>query len=177
MLAVLFAAGGAPSSSGLPQFNPEFFTSQLVWLAITFALLYLFLARVALPRIGDVIDERRNRISRDLSEAGRLKGETEKALAAYEDALATAKASAGSIVKENRDRLTLEVDRERTAIEQQLARKLADAETRIAATKAQALVGVNDIAVDTASAIVAKLTGRDVPAADVKKVLAAAGGR
>lgn len=176
MLAVFAAASPEPKSGGLPQFDPEFFSSQLVWLAITFALLYFFLAKVALPRIGDVIDERKSRIARDLGEAERLKGETEKALGAYEDALAQAKAKAGVIVKENRDRVGAEVDRERAAVEQQLGRKLADAEKRITDAKAKALAGVNDIAAETAGAIVAKLTGQDVAPGEVKKVLTAAAG-
>ena len=176
MLSILAAAAAEPQAGGLPQFNPEFFSSQLVWLTITFALLYFFLSQVALPRIGDVIDERKNRIGRDLGEADRLKGETEKALAAYEDALAAAKSRAGVIVKENRERVGAEVDKERATIEQHLARKLADAERRIGDAKTKALVGVNDIAADTAGAIVARLTGVDVAPGEIKKVLAAAGG-
>ena len=159
-----------------PPLDSSTFASQLLWLALAFAALYFLLSKVALPRIGDVIDERKNRIARDLGEADRLKGETETALAAYEEALASAKTKAAVIVKENRERVGAEVDRERGAAEQQFARKLADAEQRIAATKTKALAGINDIAADTAGAIVAKLTGQDVAPADVKMVLAAVAG-
>ena len=48
--AVLVRAAGP--SEGLPQFNPEFFSSQLFWLAVTFFGLYMFLSKVALPRPG-----------------------------------------------------------------------------------------------------------------------------
>ena len=159
-----------------PPLDQSTFASQILWLAVAFAGLYYVLSRVALPRIGDVLDERKNRIARDLGEADRLKGETEKALGAYEEALAAAKSSAGVIVQENRERVGAEVERERRAIEQQLARKLADAESRITAAKAKALAGVNDIAAETAGAIVARLTGQEIAPADVKKALAAAAG-
>ena len=78
------AATHEGKSGGLPQLNPADFAPQLIWLAITFAVLYFILARVALPRIGEVIEERRDRVQRDLDSAERFKKETDAALAAYE---------------------------------------------------------------------------------------------
>ena len=107
----VLAAGAAAvpdtvkAKSGLPQLNVADFAPQLIWLALTFGLLYLIMSRVALPRIGEVIEERSQRIQRDLDEAERLKGETEKALGAYEQALAEARAKAQGIAKETRDKL------------------------------------------------------------------------
>jgi F-type H+-transporting ATPase subunit b len=77
-------------SGGLPQLNPADFSPQLVWLALTFVVLYFILARVALPRIGEVIEERKDRVQRDLQAAERFKQETDEALAAYEKALSEA---------------------------------------------------------------------------------------
>lgn len=37
----------------MPQLNPEFFLTQIVWLAISFTVLYLILWRVALPRVAE----------------------------------------------------------------------------------------------------------------------------
>ncbi len=67
-------------SAGLPQLNTPDFAPQLFWLAVTFVLLYWIMAKIALPRIGEVIEERKDRIQRDLAAAERLKGETDKAL-------------------------------------------------------------------------------------------------
>jgi F-type H+-transporting ATPase subunit b len=158
-----------------PPLDASTFVPQLVWLAITFGFLYLTLSKVLLPRVGEVISERADRIKRDLAEAERLKAETEKALKSYEDALGSAKVKAGGIAKETRDRLSAETDRERAQVDQQMAAKLADAEKRIAETKKRAMTSVSDIATETATAIVAKLTGATVAADAVKKVVAATG--
>jgi F-type H+-transporting ATPase subunit b len=167
------AAATAPEgkSGGLPQLNATDFAPQLIWLAITFVVLYFILARVALPRIGEVIEERRDRVQRDLDAAERFKKETDAALAAYERALAEARAKASSMAKDMRDKLTAETDKERASVEGQLSAKLADAEARIAATKTKALSSVNEIAAETASAVVSKLLGEDVSPAEIKKVL------
>jgi F-type H+-transporting ATPase subunit b len=70
-----------------------------------------------------------------------------------------------------RDKLTAETDKQRASVESTLAAKLSDAEGRIAATKSKALASVDEIATDTAGALVKKLLGEDVSAADVKKAL------
>lgn len=170
------AAHEAPKS-GLPQLNSHYFTPQLFWLALTFLALLFMMSKVALPRIGEVIEERRERIARDIEAAGRLKAETDKALADYEKALADARANASGIAKQMRDRLASETDAEKARVESQIAGKLADAESRIAAAKNKALAAVNDIAADTATAVVSKLIGHDVSGDEIKKALAAVTGK
>lgn len=155
----VIAAAAAESKSGLPQLNVADFAPQLIWLAISFGLLYFLLSRFTLPKIGEVIEKRQQRIQRDLDEAHRLKSETEKALAAYEEALAAAKLKAGGIAKETREKLAGEVEAQRQKVERQLAQTLADAEARIAKTKSTAMAEVGKIAGETATAIVDRLIG------------------
>lgn len=173
---MVFAASGANASGGggLPQLNPEVFAPQLFWLALAFGALYLIMSRVALPRIGEVIEERQMRMQRDLDEAERLKAETEKALAAYEVALAEARGKAHRIASEKRDALNAEVAQKRADVEQRITDKIAEAERRIVATKAGALSQVTDIAAETAQAIVEKLIGKQVKIDDVRKLVQSA---
>ncbi len=145
-----------------PPLDPKTFAPQLIWLAITFALLYVLLSRVVLPRIGGVIAERKATRQRDLAEAERLKNETDKALKDYEKALAEAKGRANDIAKTTRDKLKAEVDNERMRVDKVIADKTADAESRIATAKASALSQVGSIAGETAEAIVAELIGAKV---------------
>lgn len=166
----------AHGSGGFPPFNPSTFSSQLIWLALTFGLLYVLLKRIALPRVGDVIEERRDRIVRDLDAAERLKGETDKALAGYEQALADAKGKAGGIAKEAQAKLASEIESERAGVEKTIAAKVADAEKRITDMKSKALAQVNQIATDTAGAIVAQLGGGTVTPDEIKRALSAPAG-
>lgn len=154
-----------------PPLDPSTVAPQLFWLALTLTALYLMLSRVALPRIGGVIEERRERIRRDLDSAERLKGETDKAMQAYEKALADARANASGIARQTRDHLAAESAKEKAAVEGQLLAKLTEAEARIGETKKKALASVNEIAADTAGSIVKQLIGQDVSADEVKRVL------
>ncbi|MGN6490318.1 MAG: F0F1 ATP synthase subunit B [Devosia sp.] len=142
-----------------PPFDGTTFGGQLLWLAITFAALYLLMSRVALPRIGSIIETRRTRIEGDLAEAERLRKETEKAAAAYEAALAEARKNAQAIAEETRTSIRADIDNRRADVEAGLNQRITEAESRIAATKAAALANVDDIAADTAQALVAKIAG------------------
>ena len=167
----------APEGGGtFPPFNPDTFAPQLVWLVLTFSALYFVMSRKALPRIADVLEERANRIKRDLDAAERLKSETDKALSSYEQALADAKGNASTIAKDTRAKLTADIDKEKAAVDLQMNAKIAEAEARIAATKTKALASVNDIASSTASAIVARLIGHDATADEINRALAPTAG-
>jgi F-type H+-transporting ATPase subunit b len=142
-----------------PPFNPSTFASQLVWLVITFALLYVMMSKVALPRIGALIEDRQKRIADDLANAEKLKAESEEAIVAYEKALADARARAQTIANETRDRQAVALETQRKQLEQRLNAKLADAEKTIAVNKQAAMTNVRGIAVEAAKAIVNRLIG------------------
>ena len=147
-----------------PPFNPATFASQLFWLVIAFVLLYVLMAKVALPRVGSIIENRQKRIADDLAGAASLKAESDAAIAAYEKALADARARAQALAAETRDKLNAQAEERRKALEAELNIKLADAEKQIAKTKSDAMTNVRGIAVEAASAIVERLIGT-VPAA------------
>lgn len=153
---------GGGHSKIFPPLDPTTFAPQLIWLALTFGALYLLMSRIALPRIGGMLEARRNHIQRDLNEAERLRAETDKALKDYEQALAEAKSKAQGIAQTTRDKLKAEVEARRTEIEKTLGERTASAEARITAAKASALGKVDEIATDTAESIVADLIGLKV---------------
>ena len=138
-------------SSAFPPLDTSTFPSQLFWLVIFFALLYLLMSRVALPRIAKILDNRASRIEGDLAKAKALKDETEAAVQAYEKALADARGKAQSIATETRAKMTAEMDAERSAVEKSPAAKVAEAETAIAAAKAKAMKDVGDVAAEEAA--------------------------
>jgi F-type H+-transporting ATPase subunit b len=148
-----------------PPFNKETFASQLLWFAVCFIVLYLLMSRIALPRVGAILADRRRHVEDDLKAAQRLKETSDAELAAYEKALADARSRAQAIANETRDKLNAEAEQTRKRLEEELHGKLAEAEKIIAATKQAALANVRGIAIDTTAAIVERLIGVK-PAAD-----------
>jgi F-type H+-transporting ATPase subunit b len=144
---------------GFPPFNSHTFPSQLFWLAIFFVLLYVLMAKWALPQVARVIGNRQRGIDDDLAEARRLKQQSDEALAAYEKELAEARSRAQAIANETRARQAAEADALRKKIAGELNGKMAEAEKTIAATKQAAMANVRTIARDTAGVIVERLIG------------------
>jgi F-type H+-transporting ATPase subunit b len=159
---------------GFPPFQKDTFGSQLVWLAIFFVALYLVASKLALPRVGSIIADRRRRISSDLDEAARMKDAADAAIASYEKALADARTRAQAIAGETRDKVNADAEARRKAVEAGLQAKLTAAEQTIAETRTAAMANVQGIAQEAAIAIVTRLTGEaPSPAAAAAAVKAA----
>jgi F-type H+-transporting ATPase subunit b len=163
------AEGG--QKAPFPPFQKDTFASQLVSLLIAFVALYLIVSRIALPRVGSVLDARANTIEGDLADAQKLKDESDGALKAYESELAAARGRAQAIGTETREKLNAAADVERKTLEEKLAVKLADAEKTIASTRETAMSNVRGIAADAASAIVQRLTGLQPDAQSVNSAV------
>jgi F-type H+-transporting ATPase subunit b len=142
-----------------PPFQKETFASQLLSLLIAFVALYLIVSRIALPRVGSLLDARQNAIDTDLAEAQKLRDDSSEALKAYESELAAARSGAQAIGNETREKLNAASEAERKRLEERLSLKLAEAEKSIASTRANAMRNVRGIAAEAASAIVQRLTG------------------
>jgi F-type H+-transporting ATPase subunit b len=167
------ASSLAESAGGtrFPPLDPGTFASQLVWLAIAFGLLYLLLQRLVLPLIGKAIQERRDHLKRDLAQADALKAETHALLTHYEQALADARSSAVAVARALHAEVAAEVEKEKARADAEISAKLADADRRISEAKARGLVSINDIAADTAQAIVARLVGVKVSKEDARRII------
>lgn len=162
------AAQGGETHSGteaaghkeaFPPFDPTHFGSQLLWLAITFAILYAVVSRVALPQIGGIIETRKARIDADLAAADASRQRTDAAIAAYEAALSEARRKAQAMAEETRTGIKADIEARRGSVEADLSRRVAEAEGRIEATKTEALGHIDEIAADTVAALVGQLTG------------------
>jgi F-type H+-transporting ATPase subunit b len=148
---------GAHETGVFPPFDPSTFASQLLWLAITFAALYLVLSRVALPKIGHVLDTRKGRIDADLAAADASRQKTDAAIAAYEAALAAARKNAQALAEETKNTINANLAVERKVVEADLTQKVVAAEVQIQLAKTEALSHVGDIASETAQALVSTL--------------------
>jgi F-type H+-transporting ATPase subunit b len=143
----------------MPQLEVSTFVPQLFWLAVTFALLFLLMAKLGLPRVGRLIEARRNRVDEDLARAAELKSEAEAVLAAYQQTLAKARAEAQTAVRETTERMAAEAAERQRQLSDSLARQTAEAERQIAAAKQRALSEMPEIAIDVARSITEKVAG------------------
>jgi len=151
----------------MPQLDITYFPPQLVWLAITFVILYFLMAKLAIPRISDVLETRQNRISSDLEEARRLSEEADTAKAEYEASLADARSKGHGIVAELKAEMAKEQDTSKAELDGKLAAKAKEAEASINQAKETALGHVREIAAGVAKTAVSKLVPIDVSDADV----------
>lgn len=148
----------------MPQLDVSTFPTQLFWLAVTFIALYILMATLGLPRVAKIIDARRGRVDGDLEKAGQMKAEAEAVIAAYERALAEARAQAQQTLKETTERLGAEAAKRQSAIAEKLAAETAAAEKRIDAARTAALSGLRGIAIEVAQAATARLAGAEIDA-------------
>jgi F-type H+-transporting ATPase subunit b len=170
----IVVAQAAADQGAFPPFQPETFLSQLIWLVITFTVLYTLMVRIIAPRLHGIIENRQVTIARDLDTAALAKQKAEEAGEAYEKALAEAKAKAQSLAQKTRDKLATESEEKRTKLEADLAERLANAEKTIATRKAEAMTNVREIAEEAASAMVERLSGSQPPKGAVSAALDAA---
>ena len=164
---------GEASSSGLPQLEYANWPGQIFWLLVVFGALYYAMSRHLLPKIGAVIEDRRDKIADDLDEANRLKQQSEDVEAAYEKALSDARAHAHTIAADARRELQTELDREAAEFEAEANRRADAAEARIREMTEAALAQAGDVATEAAVDLTARL-GATVRRDDVARAVAAA---
>lgn len=162
--------GGA----GMPQFDSTTFPSQLFWLTVILVAFFFVMRSSALPRIGDALEARRQKIDDDLDKAAAHREEAETAMAAYEKALADAAAQAQSIHREAAQAVAAKMAEQRVALSARLAEDTKAAEARIAAAKEPAVASLQEVAAEVVQDAAAKLAGIKVSQAEAKAAVAAA---
>lgn len=153
--------------SAFPAFDATAFPSHLFWLTVSFGLLYFLMIRVIVPRLGGILEDRRDRIAGDLGEADRLREETDAAIEAYEAELAEARTKAHAIAAERRDQIKADNDAKRRKAEEGLTEKVRQAEATIGEIKAKALGEVEGIAADAAEAVLATVASVTADRAEI----------
>lgn len=162
--------GDAHASGGLPQFQTEHWAGQVVWLVLIFGVLYLLIAKVFTPRLRHVIDTRGSTISEDLANARAIRDEAEAQAKQAAVDTAAAQAAARKMAADAKAKAAAELAAAQAKEDARLNAVLAESEARIREARDQALSHVSEIASDTASTLVEKLTGK----APTKTALAAA---
>jgi F-type H+-transporting ATPase subunit b len=161
------------SALGMPQLCGEWFANQIFWFVIAIVAIYFILSRIALPRIAGVLAERQGTITNDIATAEELKLKAEEAEAAYNQALADARAEAQRIVAEAKAEIQADLDAATAKADAEIAAKAAESEAAIAEIRAGALQSIEAVAKDTAAEIVGAFGGK-AEAKDVDAAVTAA---
>jgi F-type H+-transporting ATPase subunit b len=163
------ATGEAEAAVGMPQLDFSTWPNQIFWLLVTLVVIYLVLSKIALPRIGAVLADRKSTITNDLAAAEELKQRAVDAEKAYNDALASARTEAAKIVAQAKAEIQKDLDAATARADVEIAAKTAESEKSIAEIRNGAAAAVAEVAKDVAAELVAALGAK----ADAKTVTAA----
>ncbi len=163
--------GGEAGGSGLPQLDPSNFTSQIFWLLVAFAFLYLFFSRKTLPEISSVIETRHEHIQKDLDTVEEHRKEAEEVREAYEAILADARKKASKSFSQVEDKIKTAAANEYQAFQQRSAAEIADREQAIEEAKKAAMSEMNVLAAEIAREAAEKIIGKSTDLARAKTVV------
>lgn len=169
--AVAASAAEKGGSGGLPQFDIGQWPGQMVWLLIIFAVLYLLFSRVFVPAVGGTIDAREDKISGDIGDARRARDAAKGDLEAAAAELAAARTRAHKVATDAQREAKATAAARQAQEEVKLSQALAAAEARIVTARTEAMSHVRTIAIETAQAMINRLTGTVADAAEVEKAL------
>ena len=158
----------------MPQFDPATFASQIFWLVVSFLALYWVIAKFAIPRVGEILEQRARLIQDDLDRAAALKADTDAAIATYEKAMANARGQARDTLLVAANAMKKIADDKTAAVNAEVAKQIADAEARIAKAKSEAMESIRTIASETAREAVSKLSGMALDATKIDGAVMAA---
>ena len=144
---------------GMPQLCDAWFANQVFWLVVALGSIYFLLTRIAIPRMSAVLAERSGTISNDLAAAEDYKRQAEDAEAAYDKALADARAEAQRIGQEARDAIRGDLDAAIADADARIEERTKESEARIAEIRDGAAQSVEQVAKDVAGELVQALGG------------------
>ena len=145
------------AEAGKPQLDVGLFPNLIIWLIVSIVALYFILKKVALPRIATVLAERNDAIANDIEQAALLKKRAEEAEAAYNAALAQARDEAHRIAAETKAGIDKELSSLLAKADAEIAVRTGESEKRIGEIRDSAARSVEEVARETAAALVEAL--------------------
>ena len=148
----------------MPQLDVSGFPSQIFWLVITFVFLWWLMAKVALPKVGLVLEERQKKINDSLDMAEDLRIEARSELDAYEIAISVAHDEARKVINDANQEGTQASANQLTEMRISLTNQIAEVETEIESVKEKALEDIGQSAREVAISTLDKLVDIKIPA-------------
>ena len=155
----------------MPQLNPEFFVTQLFWLVVTFSFLLVFLWRISLPRIGNVLEKRQRKINEDLTTAKELQNEAEKIQDTIETQLKQARTDASEMVKSSALTLQDKAQLELSKLDKELDTKIEQSSATIEKNKNDSVLQIQNQINEITKLTLSKVASFDVSDDEIKSAI------
>ena len=159
---VLITQVQSAESGGMPQLNPEFWISQIVWLVITFGALYVILSKVILPKISNNLENRRSQILENIEIAEKQREESEEKLKEFDKIILNSKLEAKNLFNEARQKVLNEIDKKRSEMEKNLEEEISSAEKEIQSLNNNSTENIKKIATETSLSLIQQLIGEEI---------------
>ena len=155
----------------MPQLNPEFFVSQLFWLVVTFSFLLVFVWRISLPRISNILEKRERKINEDLTAAKELQSEAENIQDKIEQQLKQARSDASELIKSSSASFQDKAQNEITKLEKELDEKITDSSNKIEKSKNESLNQIQSQINEITKLTLSKVTSFEVTDDEIKNAV------
>ena len=155
----------------MPQLNPEFFLSQLFWLAVFFSFLLIFLWRVSLPRISLVLEKRQRKIDENLSSAKELQEQAKEIESKINNEISKAKQDADENIKKAISSLQSDVSTKLSALDKELEIKISNSEKEILRSKESQMKNIDSEIANITKITVSKITNLDISNAEIEQAI------
>jgi len=168
---VLISTAQSAESGGMPQLNPEFWISQIVWLLITFGGLYLVLSKIVLPKISDNLEARKSQILENIETAEKQREESEKKVKEFAKIILDKKIEAKNYFNEVRQKILKDISKKKTSLENDINNEISIAEEEINKLKKNSYDKITKISIETSSDIIKKLIGEEVNNSSISAIV------
>ena len=168
---IMHANRALGSEVGMPQLNTEYWAAQIFWLILIFAILYLIIWKIFLPRITYSIENRKSRLVNDLDEVQKLKENAEKKLNEYNIIIEKSKKEAKKIIEDNKKKLDRDIENKKQKFNDEIEKELMAAEKEIKDLKKSSISNINNIAAETSAEIIKQIINIEVNKSSVSAIV------
>ena len=168
---VLINSAQSAESEGMPQLNPEFWVSQIVWLVITFGVLYLVLSKLILPKISNNLEARKSQILENIETAEKQREESEKKVKEFEKIILDSKIEAKNYFSEARQKILEDINKKRISLENDIDNEISAVEREINKLKNTSDDKITKIAIETSSDLIKQLIREEVNNSSISAIV------
>ncbi len=168
---VLVTSAQSGESGGMPQLNPEFWVSQIVWLVLTFGILYIVLSKLILPKISNNLESRKSQILENIETAETQREDSEKKIKEFEKIILESKLEARNYFNEARQKILEDINNKRVALEKDIDDEISAVEQEVNNLKITSSEKIKKIAIETSSELIKQLIGEEANNSSISAIV------